>query len=178
MSPTIYGWATQPLKIPCQKFSTSMTLYQDLPKGSGDKKLCRYYRLLTNHSRLGGVRNFRVCVKGCGKRRAERICHLLKTLINALADSVYISFGLKHPHWQPRSSFLSNDLVMVSNIIVDLNSSSTTTLAGIDPFGPGLSSDSSLPLLELAFQLMTTRYIIVGSLAVSCWYTTQTNILD
>ena len=67
-----------------------MILYQDLPKGSGDKKLRRYYRLLTNHSRLGGVRNFRLCVKGCGKRRAERICHLLKTLINALADSVYI----------------------------------------------------------------------------------------
>ena len=49
---------------------------------------------------------------------------------------------------------------MLSNTILDLSSSSTP---GVEPFEPWLSS---LPL-ELAFQVIASRYITVGTLAVS-----------
>ena len=57
--------------------------------------------------------------------------------------------------------FLLNDL-MLSNIISNLASSSTP---GIEPYNPELSS---LPP-ELAFQVITAKYITMGTLAVSCW---------
>lgn len=59
-----------------------------------------------------------------------------------------------------RSSFPRINDLMLSNIIADLNTS-----PNLEPFDPLLSS---LPL-ELAFQVMTVRYIAVATLAVS-WF--------
>ena len=54
--------------------------------------------------------------------------------------------------------FLINDL-MLSNIILDSNTSSSTS---------GIDQRSSSILLELAFKVMASRYITAGTLAVSC----------
>ena len=81
-------------------------------------------------------------------------------------DRWYIYASLKHSHIVQVQDFkcLFNDL-MFSNIILDLKLNSSST-PGVEPFEPWLSS---LPL-ELAFQVIASRYIIVGTLAVSHWY--------
>ena len=81
-----------------------------------------------------------------------------ETLINP--DNVH-SEAFKASSLASHLSLRLFDDLMLSNIIPHLNGSSTP---GVEPFDPWLSS---LPL-ELAFQVMVSRYIAVGTMSVSC----------